>query len=38
MIRHAQEITGNVAQTYHYYRISRPAYYKWLRRYEDLDR
>jgi transposase InsO family protein len=36
MIRHAQEVTGNVAQTCRYYGISRPAFYKWLRRYEEL--
>jgi len=36
MIRHAQEVTGNVAQTCRYYGISRQAYYKWLRRYEEL--
>jgi transposase-like protein len=35
-IRHAQEVTGNVAQTCRYYGISRQAYYRWLRRYEDL--
>lgn len=36
IIRHAQEVTGNVSQTCRYYGISRPCYYKWLRRYEDL--
>ena len=36
MIRHAQEVTGNVAQTCRYYGISRQAYYKWLRRFEEL--
>lgn len=35
IIRHAQELTGNVAKTCRYYGISRQAYYKWLRRYED---
>ena len=35
IIRHAQEVTGNVAKTCRYYGISRPAYYKWLRRYEE---
>jgi transcriptional regulator of acetoin/glycerol metabolism len=28
MIRHAQEVTGNVAQTCRYYGISRQAYYR----------
>ena len=36
MIRHAQEVTGNVAQTCRYYGISRPCFYKWLHRYEEL--
>lgn len=36
MIRHVQEVTGNVAATCRYYGISRQAYYKWLRRYEEL--
>lgn len=35
VIRHAQEVTGNVAQTCRYYGISRQTYYRWLRRYED---
>ena len=35
IIRHAQEVTGNVSQTCRYYGISRPCYYKWLHRYED---
>jgi transposase len=35
-IRHAQELTGNVAATCRYYGISRQAFYKWLRRYEEL--
>ncbi len=35
IIRHAQEVTGNVAKTCRYYGISRPAYYKWFRRYEE---
>jgi transposase InsO family protein len=34
IIRHAQEVTGNVAKTCRYYGISRNLYYKWLRRYE----
>lgn len=35
IIRHAQEMTGNVAATCRYYGISRPTFYKWLRRYEE---
>ena len=34
MIRHAEEITGNVALTCRYYGISRQAYYTWHRRYQ----
>jgi transposase InsO family protein len=33
IIRHAEEVTGNVAKTCRYYGISRQAYYQWLRRY-----
>jgi transposase InsO family protein len=36
IIRHAQEMTGNVAGTCRYYGISRQSFYKWLRRYEEL--
>lgn len=36
IIRHAQEVTGNVALTCRYYGITRQAYYKSLRRYEEL--
>jgi transposase InsO family protein len=35
IIRHAQEVTGNVAGTCRYYGITRQAYYTWLRRYEE---
>lgn len=35
IIRHAQELTGNVSRTCRYYGISRQVYYKWLRRYEE---
>lgn len=35
ILRHAEEVTGNVAQTCRYYGISRPTFYKWLRRYQD---
>lgn len=34
VIRHAREVTGNVAQTCRYYGISRQTYYTWVRRYE----
>jgi len=34
MIRHAEEISCNVAKTCRYYGVSRPTFYKWLRRYE----
>ena len=34
VIRHAQEVTGNVSKTCRYYGITRQSYYKWLRRYE----
>ena len=34
IIRHAQEVTNNVAKTCRYYGITRTAYYEWLRRYE----
>jgi transposase InsO family protein len=36
IIRHAEEVTGNVSKTCRYYGITRQAYYKWLRRYEEL--
>ncbi len=29
IIRHAQEVTGNVSKTCRYYVITSPAYYKW---------
>jgi hypothetical protein len=35
MINHAEEVTGNVAMTCRYYGISRTAYYRWLRRYQE---
>ncbi len=35
IIRHAQEVTGNVSRTCRYYGISRQAYYTWFRRYEE---
>jgi transposase len=36
VLRHAEEVTGNVAATRRYYGISRQCFYKWLRRYEEL--
>jgi transposase InsO family protein len=36
IIRHAQEISGNVALTCRYYGTTRQSYYVWLRRYEEL--
>ncbi len=35
VLRHAEEVTGNVAQTCRYYGISRNTFYKWKRRYEE---
>ena len=35
VLRHVEEISGNVAATCRYYGISRNCYYKWLKRYED---
>jgi transposase InsO family protein len=36
VLRHAEEVSGNVAGTCRYYGISRPTFYKWLHRYEEL--
>jgi transposase InsO family protein len=35
IIRHAKEVTGNVAKTCRYYGITRQSYYSWFRRYEE---
>jgi hypothetical protein len=35
IIRHAQEVSGNVSLTCRYYGVSRQVFYKWLRRYEE---
>lgn len=35
VLRHAQEVSGNVAATCRYYGITRQSYYSWLRRYEE---
>lgn len=34
IIRHAQEVTGNVALKCRYYGVSRQVFYLWRRRYE----
>jgi transposase InsO family protein len=34
ILRHAREVTGNVALTCRYYGISRQVFYRWLHRYE----
>lgn len=34
VLRHAEEVSGNVAMTCRYYGISRQCYYTWLRRFE----
>ena len=34
ILRHAEEITGNVALTCRYYGISRQIFYTWKRRYD----
>jgi transposase len=36
VLRHAEEVTGNVSATCRYFGISRQCFYKWLRRYEEL--
>jgi transposase-like protein len=36
VLRHCEEVTGNVSATCRYYGISRQCFYKWLRRYEEL--
>ncbi len=35
IIHHAEEVSGNVAQTCRYYGITRQTFYRWLRRYEE---
>ena len=36
VLRHAEEVSGSVGATCRYYGISRPTFYKWLHRYEEL--
>ncbi|MFG1661343.1 helix-turn-helix domain-containing protein [Micromonospora chersina] len=35
ILRHAEEISGNVAQTCRYYGINRTRFYVWQRRYQE---
>jgi hypothetical protein len=35
VLRHVEEVTGNVAMTCRYFGISRQLYYTWLRRYQS---
>ena len=35
VLRHVEEISGNVAATCRYYGITRTCFYKWRKRYED---
>jgi transposase-like protein len=35
VLRHVEEVTGNVAMTCRYFGISRPTYDTWVRRYEE---
>ncbi|MGV0739750.1 helix-turn-helix domain-containing protein [Mycobacterium syngnathidarum] len=35
VLKHAEEVSGNVATTCRYYGISRNVFYRWRRRYED---
>jgi transposase InsO family protein len=36
ILRHAEEMTGNVAMTCRYYGVTRQSFYTWKRRYEEL--
>lgn len=36
ILRHAEEVTGNVAMTCRYFGITRQSFYTWKRRYEEL--
>ena len=36
VLRHAEEVSGNVAATCRYYGISRPTFYKWRSRFDEL--
>ena len=34
IIKHAEEVTGNISKTCRYFGISRQTFYKWVRRYK----
>ena len=36
VLRHAEEVSDNVAATCRYYGISRPTFYKWQNRFDEL--
>ena len=36
VLRHAEEVTGNVAMTCRYFGISVPTFYKWRQRFDEL--
>lgn len=36
ILRHAEEVSGNVAATCRYFGISRQCFYIWKRRYDEL--
>ena len=36
VLRHAEEVSGNISRTCRYYGISRQCFYKWSRRYKEL--
>lgn len=36
VLRHAEEVSGNVAATCRYYGISRPTFDEWLRQFEEF--
>jgi transposase InsO family protein len=38
VLRHAEEVTGNVAATCRYYGISRQCFYKWRNRYDEFGK
>jgi transposase len=38
VLQHAEEVSGSVAATCHYFGISRTVFYRWKRRYEDQGR
>ena len=36
VLRHAEEVSGNVAVTCRYHGVSRPTFYKWRNRFDEL--